>query len=229
MAELQNPEVEDQAALPPKKDGRGFGGGNMSTSSMLIVIAVVAVILVVGLILSINVMVTSVMEKKMGEAGLDTTSVFNRVNEENDLYLKKIQEQMALEEVLDQLEKEDFYVGDEGVMYAEIADILAMPKGSDDKVMIAIGIEYRMKTEASEEQEDEDEDNVDPTALFKQKPQLKAKIESNINNLIGSMNLDELQAVRPELEDVLTDRLKPIFKSERIWLRKVMVRKFIFA
>ncbi len=232
MAELQNPEVEEQAALPPKKEKKkGGGGGNMSTSTMLIIIAVVAVILVVGVILSINVMVTSVIDRKMDEAGLDTTSAINKVQEENELYLKKIQEKMALQDAMNELDQEDFYMGDDGVLYAEVADILAMPKGSDDKVMIAIGIEYRVKTKVSEEEEEEEKEAkaVDPTAIFKQKPQLKAKIESNINNLIGSMTLDQLQSIRPELEDVLTERLKPVFKSERIWLKKVMVRKFIFA
>lgn len=228
MAELQDPEVDqEQEALPPGKPPKQ--SGTMSTPMLLIIMGVMLAVIIVGVFLGMNYMITSVLDKKMSEAGLDTTSTMNKLQEENELYYKKIQEKMALQEMMSQLEQEDFYMPNEGIMYAELPQLIAMPKGETDKILISIGFEYRVRTEEKGEGEEEEEESAeakDPEALFKQKPQLKAKVQSEITGVIGSMTLDEIQAVRTELEGVLTERIKPIFKKEKIWLKKVYVMQF---
>jgi flagellar basal body-associated protein FliL len=230
MAELQNPDVEEQPALPAAKKSKRDG---IPLPTLLIILGVVVAVLVVGLFLAMNVMITSVMDKKMSEAGLDTTSAMVKLQEDNELYYKKIQEKMAMKETMAQLEQEDFYLGDEGLLYAEINQLVAMPKGGTSTIIVSIAFEYRenpMDKAAEGEEEEEKKDDkevIDSGKLFKERPQLKAKIQSELNNMIGSMTLDEIQAIRPDLENVLTEKMKPIFHKEKIWLKTVMVTQFI--
>ena len=228
MAELQEPEIEEESKKELTSGKKGGTGVSMLT--LIIVFGVVLAVLVAGVFIGMKVMITSSIDKKMAEAGLDSTTSLRELTEDNKLYAQKLEEKIEMKTLMKDLEREDFYGDPDGEKYHAIDQVMAMPKGSTEKVLIGLSFVYRVKTlteeEAAEAEEEEEEESLtDMKASLAKK--LDVQVKSIVTNLIGSMTLEEIQTIRPELEELLLEEIRPLFQKEKMWLKQVFVTQFI--
>lgn len=227
--DVQNPEVPEEEAPKKKKKKKTGGGGGMSMPVMLVIIGSILAVLVVGAFIVNNMMVSNIIESKLKNAGLDSSTVLSKMSEENELYAKKLAERMQLDEIMKEMENDDFYSDDEGITYAETERLLNNPKGATVVVILKLGFELREKPLSEEEEETSEEEAIvpSPAQFFKDNPVLSAKTKGIINEMFAAMTLEEFQQIRPELSDVIANKTRDMFKKEKIWLRKVLILEYL--
>jgi len=235
---LQNPELEE-APVTKKKKVKTAGGGissGISLPVLFIIIGVTIGILGVAAFIVNNMMISNIIEKKFKQAGMDSTTAITKLQEDNEIYAKKLAEKMKLHEMMKKMEEEDFYMGEEGIEYAETSRLLNNPKNSSEVVVCQLGFEYRIfkehveGEEAAEEEgegEGEGKEAVKPDHFFTQNPKISAKVKATVNDMFSRMTIEEIQTARSELSDKLFEEFKPIFKKEKLWLKKVIVIEFL--
>ncbi len=113
-------------------------------------------------------------------------------------------------------------------IFFETGRITTNPRdGAATFVVANLGLEFVKINEDDKELEG----LADPTGKVKVEEvivqKLLARIKSNVNTFIASYNLQEIQAQRPELEQLFKSNLDPIFKEFGLKLVKVGLIEFI--
>jgi flagellar basal body-associated protein FliL len=122
---------------------------------------------------------------------------------------------------LDMAEEEEFQKGMTGIHYVKTGRITTNPKGSSQFVVLNLGFEFRMKNKDNEwiEAEVTEEDPMVKHAM--------SKAKGAVNQVLGSMTVDELHNKRSEMPLILKEKLKDTFKKYRILLKDVIIEEFI--
>ena len=103
----------------------------------------------------------------------------------------------------------------------ETGRIITNPKLSEKFAVINLGLSYREKV-GEEESSEESADAPDAKAL-----KMEAQIKSILNNMIGSMTEEEIQHQRQNLSTIVKEKLTPLFKKNKMFLREVLIVEFI--
>jgi hypothetical protein len=115
-------------------------------------------------------------------------------------------------------EEKEFFAVEKERKLLELGRITTNPKNSSSYVAISISCIYRTKGEIPEE-------DAKPESEYMRK--LIGKVKSTIINEIASNTVEDIQAKRLDLENILRDKLKPIFKDRQMFLREVVINEFI--
>ncbi len=115
-------------------------------------------------------------------------------------------------------EEEKFMAGDENIFFEETGQITTNPKGSDKFVVINLGLEFRIKEEI------EHGEGEDGSIIPKR---VNARLQGKINSTLGSMTEQDLHSKRDSLPAIFKERLKPVFKKNDMYLRDVILQRFI--
>lgn len=115
-------------------------------------------------------------------------------------------------------EEEDFFAEEKERKYLETDKIITNPKGSTKFVVINLGLEYKFKPDVPEPERAPDGD------LMKK---LMAKLKTLVIQDIGNQTVDEIHSGRADYNMKLRDKLRPIFKESKIFLRNVYIVEFI--
>jgi len=198
----ENPEQADQGKQEPEKPKKKNTGMPMSRLLMII-----------GGILVVNAIAFIVIFRFFLAPADDP-------NAKDKDKAKKEKVKTDDEEFMDEDEaaEEDFFADESKRLYVETGRITTNPKMSTKFVIINVGMVFRPKEEVPPEQIKPDSD------LMKK---LQAKIKAVIIKEIGNLTVDELQAKRGELDIMLRDKLRPVYKESKIFLREVNLTEFI--
>ena len=117
----------------------------------------------------------------------------------------------------DESPKEGESSDDVNMQFIETGRITTNAKSSDKFVVLNLGLEF--KAQGEEEPSEKEGGTLSPI--------MNAKIKGTINGIIGSMAIEDLQAKRDSLSFIIKDRLKPVFKSNKMFLKDVIIQEFI--
>lgn len=115
-------------------------------------------------------------------------------------------------------EEEDFFAEEKERKYLETDKIITNPKGSTKFVVVNLGLEYKFKPDVPEPEQAPDSD------LMKK---LMARLKTTVIQDIGSKSVDEIHNSRSTYNIEIKDKLKPVFKESKIFLRNVYIVEFI--
>lgn len=216
MAEEELEEVQ-QPEKPAKK--KKSSGGGLSLPLMIAIGAVTLIVLVGISLFAINYMVNNIIDKKLGAVS-DTTKVLSPKEEAK---LKEKEKAKELDKTYKELEEEEYFDTEEGVSYIETDRIVTNPKFSTRFAVLKLGLSYREKVgEEEKEEEEKKEGEVDQKSM-----KMQAQIRNIINNMIGTMTEEELQQQRSSLPIIVKEKLTPVFKAHKMFLKDVLIVEFI--
>lgn len=115
-------------------------------------------------------------------------------------------------------DEEDFFAEEKERKYLETDKIITNPKGSTKFVVLNLGLEYKFKPEVPEPERAADSD------LMKK---LMARLKTTVIQDIGSKSVDEIHNSRSTYDVMIKEKLKPVFKESKIFLRNVFIVEFI--
>ena len=114
-------------------------------------------------------------------------------------------------------EKEDEDSDEENIQFIETGRITTNAKASEKFVVVNLGLEFSTK-EPLESGED-GENQLSPI--------LNAKIKGAVNQIIGSLTVEEIHTSRDTLPEIFRAELLKIFKKKDIRLKDVIIQEFI--
>lgn len=214
-------EQEEEIQQPEKPVKKKKSSGGLSLPMMIVIGAGTLIVLVGISLFAISYMVNNIIDKKLG-AQADSTKVLSPKEEAK---IKGKEKEKELDNAYKELEEEEYFETEEGVGYIETDRIVTNPKFSTRFAVLKLGLSYREKVNPDEEKEEEEkpkEGEVDPAAQ-----KMQAQIKSIINNMIGSMTEEELQQQRSNLAIIVKEKLTPVFKKHKMFLRDVLIVEFI--
>lgn len=115
-------------------------------------------------------------------------------------------------------EEEDFFAEEKERKYLETDKIITNPKGSSKFVVLNLGLEYKFKPDVPETEQAADSD------LMKK---LMAKLKTIVIQDVGNKTIEEIHTGRNDYNLKLRDKLRPVFKESKIFLRDVYFVEFI--
>ncbi|MFP4369688.1 MAG: flagellar basal body-associated FliL family protein [Candidatus Kapaibacterium sp.] len=210
MAEEEKPQEKQEPVKPQKKK-------KSSGLSMPVIIGIVIGAMVINVVLVIVVLKFILPpagddQAAEGKNGEEKQEQVEDNHEENlDKARKKKEEE--LEKIWKELEEEDVFGDEEGVLILSTGRITTNPSASTQFIIVDVALEIRAMGE------------FDEGSLTGQK--LKTKTRGIINNILGSMTVSELQEQRLELDDIMKKELQPIYKKHHILLRDIIISEFI--
>lgn len=212
-------EQEEEIQQPEKPVKKKKSSGGLSLPLMIAIGAGTLIVLVAISLFAISYMVNNIIDKKLGGLS-DTTKVLSPKEEAK---LKEKEKEKDLEKTYKQLEEEEYFESEEGVGYTETDRIVTNPKFSTRFAVLKLGLSFREKvSEEEKEEEKPKEGEIDPKTQ-----KMQAQIKSIINNMIGSMTEEELQQQRSNLSIIVKEKLTPVFKKNKMFLKDVLIVEFI--
>lgn len=200
-------EIEDFEGLEekqePEKAKKKKGGMSLP---VMIAIGVGAIVVQVVLII---VVVNFVLPKSGDDASHKKTE---------ELTEKQKQKQEDEKFFEGDTEEEDFFAEEKERKYLETDKIITNPKGSTKFVVVNLGLEYKFKPDVPEPEQAADSD------LMKK---LMARLKTTVIQDIGSKSVDEIHNSRSTYNTMIKEKLKPVFKESKIFLRNVYIVEFI--
>lgn len=115
-------------------------------------------------------------------------------------------------------EEADFFASEADKRLMKIEKIVTNPKSSSKYVVISFAMYYRQHTTLELEV-----GNPDSPLVAK----LNAKVKSAIITEIASHSESELENKRLEFNAMFKDRLAPVFKEYKLFLREVIITEFL--
>ncbi|MFP4526929.1 MAG: hypothetical protein ACLFQX_00150 [Candidatus Kapaibacterium sp.] len=125
------------------------------------------------------------------------------------------------EEDLAMAEEEDFQKGLVGVQYVKTGRITTNPKGASQFIVLNLGLEFRLKNKDNDWVE-EPIDPEDPMVMH-----MLSKVKGIVNQVLGTMTVQELHDKRSEMPLILKEKLKETFVQYRMFLREVVIEEYI--
>lgn len=212
----ENEEEVQQPEKPVKK--KKSSGGGLSLPVMIAIGVGTLVIIVVVILFAISYMVNNIMDQRIGELATDSSGVTQHADKPKE---KGNDAREEIEKTWQELEEEEYFGDQKGVKYMETGRIITNPKLSEKFAVINLGLSYREKV-GEEESSEESADAPDAKAL-----KMEAQIKSILNNMIGSMTEEEIQHQRQNLSTIVKEKLTPLFKKNKMFLREVLIVEFI--
>lgn len=202
--------AEEGKKQEPEKPQKKSGG--LSLPVIIGIGAGVLIILVVVILFAVKMMLNTVVESQIG-AVQPNNEQQTPPKEEKDMSNIEYYKMMA----------DNDTVSDEDAKYMETGRITTNPRGSTQFVVVNLGISYRDKTSEDDGKKKEKNDEPDD-----KKRKFEALIRNAINNQIGDMTVSELQQIRRDsLRSIFKESLTPVFVSNRIFLRDVILVEYI--
>jgi hypothetical protein len=211
---------EEEIQQPEKPTKKKKSSGGLSLPIMIAIGAGTLIVLVGASLFAINYMVNNIIDKKLGAVQADSTQTHTK---EDEHAKKEKEKSKEIDETYKELEEEEYFETEEGVEYMETDRIVTNPKFSTRFAVLKLGLSYRIKVNDEEEEKEEEEvEGEDPKVM-----KMQAQIRNIINNMIGSMTEEELQQNRQNLQIIVKEKLTPIFKKHKMFLRDVLIVEFI--
>jgi flagellar basal body-associated protein FliL len=214
MAE-ENGEKQEPVKPEKKTKKKPSLGGGLSLPVIIGAVAGLLVLIAATVIFSIFIASKFIapQQSASGEDGKHADKTEKHEEDEDEEKKDEIDLEMA--------EEEEFQKGMVGIHYVKTGRITTNPKGSSQFVVLNLGFEFRMKNKDNEwvESEVTEEDPMVKHAM--------SKAKGVVNQVLGSMTVEELHSKRSEMPLILKEKLKDTFKKYRILLKDVIIEEFI--
>lgn len=116
-------------------------------------------------------------------------------------------------------EEEEFFENEKERHYMETGRITTNPKMSTKFIVIGLGLEFRVKEDTYKEEELKAESEMMKKML--------SRIKAVVIKELGMMSLEDLQTNRPQLDNIFKEKLRPLFKEQKIYLKRADIVEFI--
>ncbi len=122
-------------------------------------------------------------------------------------------------------DEEELILDDEKKLeFIETGRITTNPKMSSQFVVVNLGMIFAAKDEDALNELKESGGKEEGGGL----PQnMVARIKGNVNSVLGSMSVEDLQAKRDSLPTFFKGKIKPIFKEKNLLLKEIILQEFI--
>jgi len=215
--------AEEEVQQPEKPAKKKKSSGGLSLPMMIVIGAGTLIVLVGVSLFAINYMVNNIIDKKLGSVS-DTTKTHSHEDEAN----KKLKEhKKELDKTFKELEEEEYFETEEGVSYMETDRIVTNPKFSTRFAVIRLGLSYREKVAEGEGEAEGGHEEAKEGEVDHKAQKYQAQIKSIINDMIGTMTEEEIQQQRQNLPIIIKEKLTPVFKKQKKYLRDVLIVEFI--
>lgn len=195
---LEMPTQEPEKAKKKKKEG-------MSLPIMIAIAVGVIIVQVVLIVVVVNFLSPKSESEQIAEKDKKKTESLKKKASEDEFFQEDTEE-------------EDFFAQEKERKYIETDKIITNPKGSSKFVVINLGLEYKFKPDVPETEQTPDSDLM---------RKVMAKLKALVIQDLGSHTLEEISNQRAEYNTTLRDKLRPIFKESKIFLRNVYIVEFI--
>lgn len=121
----------------------------------------------------------------------------------------------------DESEEDKFLTDEKEMHFWETGRISTNLHASTKLLTMNLGLEYRKKVDEDEEEEGAEGGDFPPV--------LVVKMKSLINGTIGSYTYEEINASRDSLNVIFKNKMKPLLKKNKMYLREVYIQEFIIT
>jgi len=116
---------------------------------------------------------------------------------------------------------EEFFEKQKAIRHMETGRITTNPKGSEQFVILDLWLEYVVSEKVLEDHHEEYKEESD---LMEK---LFTRVRAEVISFVGSLTVEQINAIRPELPEKLREHLSDMFKKNKIKLREVIIKEFI--
>jgi hypothetical protein len=214
MAKEKENEEEKQVPEKPKRKVSA-GTGDLSLIQFIGIIAGVLIVMVVIIVLAIKFLILPELKPSEEHGTVDSSKKTEEVSKSDD------KEKRAEEEKKKRASSGTKSYDIEKALFSQTGRITTNAKNSDQFVVLDLGIMF------TPEGEGESGGGHGGPAKDPLPDKLKSMIKGSVNNVIGSMTVDEIQQKRDSLSFIFYDKLRKIFYTNKMVLNEIVIQEFI--